>query len=793
MFEQAQFSLRAFILALSFTVSAFFQETVARQNPVLRTFDFHDVTLLPGLFREAETTDLNYILAMKPDRLLAPYLREAGLPPKAESYGNWENTGLDGHIGGHYLSALAMMSAATGNKEVAVRLDYMLSELKRCQDKNGNGYVGGVPGSAELWNAVMKGNVDAIGRKWVPLYNLHKTFAGIRDAYLFTGNPVARQMLISFAGWFANLSSVLGEQKMQTLLRTEHGGINEVLADVYALTGDKKYLDAAYSFSHRAILEPLENGEDRLNNLHANTQIPKVIGFERISEVHADSAYHKAAKFFWETVVTHRTVAIGGNSVREHFHPSTDFSSMISSEQGPETCNTYNMLRLTTLLFKTEPLARYIDYYERALYNHILSSQHPRTGGFVYFTPMRPGHYRVYSQPETSMWCCVGSGMENHAKYSELIYAHSDNDLYVNLFIPSRLNWKEKGVTLTQQTGFPDSETTNLTLNAVRSGDFTLHVRYPVWVNRGALKISVNGEPFAVKGEPSSFVAIRRVWKEGDRVAITLPMHTSAERLPDGSDYVAVLHGPVVLAAKTGSDGLTGLFANDSRMGHVANGLQIPLQDMPVFVSANGDITSEIHPVPGKPLTFTTGNLVYPAAYAKVELIPFFRLHDSRYVIYWPEVTPGKLNEIRHKTAEAEAEKQKLAALTIDVVYAGEQQPEADHFIESENSATGVTQGRHWRDARGWFSYKLSDKNNQADRLRITYFGQDRGRHFSILINDQQVADVTLENRGSGFYTIDYPVPAAIRESANGSLSVKFVPAARSVAGGIYEVRLLKK
>jgi DUF1680 family protein len=233
--------------------------------------------------------------------------------------------------------------------------------------------------------------------------------------------------------------------------------------------------------------------------------------------------------------------------------------------------------------------------------------------------------------------------MENHAKYSELIYAHGDKDLYVNLFIPSRLNWKEKGLTLTQQTRFPDTETSNLVVNSVSSGDFTLHIRYPSWVSQGALKISVNGKPIAITVGPSSFVAIKRIWKKGDQVAVTLPMHTSTEQLPDGSNYVAVLHGPIVLAAKTGSTGLAGLFADDSRMGHVANGPQLPLQDMPVFVSANGNIVPQIHPVPGKPLTFTTGNLLYPAAYAKAELIPFFRLHDSRYVIYWQEVTPGKL------------------------------------------------------------------------------------------------------------------------------------------------------
>ncbi len=306
-------------------------------KPKLQEFKLQDVKLLPGIFKSAETTDLHYIMEMKPDRLLAPYLREAGLKPKAESYGNWENTGLDGHIGGHYLTALALMYASNGNKEALTRLNYMIDELKKCQDANGNGYVGGVPGSKDLWAAVKKGEVNAISKKWVPFYNIHKTFAGLRDAYLYTGNQTAKAMFIKFGDWFADLSTTLSAQQIQDMLKTEHGGINETLADVYSLTGDKKYLTAAYAFSHEAIVKPLEAGEDKLTGLHANTQIPKIIGFKRIADLNGDNNYNKAAEFFWETVVKHRTVAIGGNSVGEHFNPVNNFSSMINSVEGPET------------------------------------------------------------------------------------------------------------------------------------------------------------------------------------------------------------------------------------------------------------------------------------------------------------------------------------------------------------------------------------------------------------------------------------------------------------------------
>lgn len=766
----------------------------AQETAKLKTFPLQDVRLLPGVFRDAQNTDLKYMMQLVPDRLLSPYLREAGLTPKAPSYTNWENTGLDGHIGGHYLSALAMMYASTGNQQVLQRLNYMIAELKKCQDSFGNGYVGGVPGSKQLWPEVMQGNFSNFRKKWVPLYNIHKTFAGIRDAYLDAGNATAKTMLIKFADWFVLLANSLSPQKMQELLQTEHGGINEVLADVYNITGDKKYLKAAYSFSHQAILMPLESRQDKLNNLHANTQIPKVIGFERIAELNADTAYDGAARFFWETVVDHRTVAIGGNSVREHFNPSNDFSSMITSEQGPETCNTYNMLKLTRLLFLTQPNGHYMDYYERALYNHILSTERPGTGGFVYFTPMRPGHYRVYSQPQTSMWCCVGSGMENHAKYGEMVYAHDAQNLYVNLFIASRLNWKEKGLSITQQTTFPEQEKTTLILNQVQSGSFAINFRYPAWIKPGAMKISVNGKAYPVNKLASGYATVKRAWHKGDVISLQLPMSTTTEQLPDGSNYEAVLHGPIVMAAVLDTTNMPGLLADDSRMGHVAAGKQLPLQSMPMFVSNSRNDADFIRPVAGKSLTYTAENLIYPAKYQSLKLIPFYKIHDARYIIYWEKENPASLAGIQQKLAARDADAAKLAANTIDMVNAGEQQPESDHFVQSDNSNTGVNQDKHWRDAHGWFSYALTDKNKEAATLRVTYFGGDRGRRFSILLNDQPLAQVALDgSHGNDFYTIDYPISQNLTKQSNGTLKVKFQAADGSVAGGIYEVRLLRK
>jgi DUF1680 family protein len=765
----------------------------AKAQFVIQTFKSQEVKLLPSDFSRAEATDLKYMMALEPDRLLAPYLTEAGLLPKAPNYLNWENDGLNGHIGGHYLTALSLMFASTGDEKVKERLNYMLLELKKCQDKNGDGYLGGVPGSKVFWANIFNGEVDKISQKWVPLYNIHKTFAGLRDAWLYTQNKQAKIMLIRFANWFVALSSRLTDQQMETLLRTEHGGINEVLADVAAITGNQKYLASAQKFSQKAILTSLTNHQDKLDNLHANTQIPKVIGFKRISELDGDSAYLDAARFFWQTVIDHRTIAIGGNSVREHFNPANNFKSMMTSEQGPETCNTYNMLKLTKMLYKSEGLLKYIDYYERALYNHILSSQQPQTGGFVYFTPMRPGHYRVYSQPETSMWCCVGSGIENHAKYNELIYAHDLNNLYVNLFIPSVLDWKEKGLTLTQQTKFPEEETTQLKINLKKSTHFILNIRYPKWVDAGLLKIKVNQEEVRFSALPSAYVAINRTWKNGDKIDIVLPMKTNTEHLPDGSNDIAVLYGPIVLAAKIDTTNMKDLYADDSRFGHVANDKQYPLLGMPIFVSESQNINSFIKPVAGKALTFTASEIIYPAQYKNVELIPFYKLHNARYVIYWQTENENQLKARQEKLALDEAIQLKLNAQTIDLVYPGEQQPESDHFIQSETSEVGVNNGRHWRDAKGWFSYRLNDQIKEAKLLQITYYGRDLKRKFNIIINGEILASENfLSSKGDRFYIQNYQIPASVIQKSNGYLSIKFEALDGSSTAGIYEVRLLK-
>lgn len=429
-------------------------------------FPLGDVRITTGPFRHACELNVEVLLRYDTDRLLAPFLREAGLPKKAETYGNWEKDGLDGHIGGHYLTAMAIHYAATGNRECKERMDYMVDEFARVQQANGDGSICGFPNSRKFAEEIRKGNVGIVWSYRVAWYNMHKTYAGLRDAWLYGKNEKARKVFLKLCDWGADLVDNLDDAQMESMLNNEFGGMNEVYADAYQMTGDPKYLTIAKRFSHKQIFDSMAGRVDNLDNKHANTQVPKAVGYQRVAELNPKSSadyqdFVTAAGFFWETVTGNRTLSLGGNSRSEHFPEAGKCSDYMHERQGPESCNTNNMLKLTEGLFRMNPKAEYADFYERALYNHILSTQHPVHGGYVYFTPACPSHYRVYSAPEKAMWCCVGTGMENHGKYGQFIYTRgAENDaLYVNLFIPSELNWKEKKVKVVQETGFPMSPT----------------------------------------------------------------------------------------------------------------------------------------------------------------------------------------------------------------------------------------------------------------------------------------------------------------------------------------------
>ncbi|MBQ3805109.1 MAG: glycoside hydrolase family 127 protein [Prevotella sp.] len=764
-------------------------------------FPIGDVTLLDGPLKKARDLNIKTLLQYDCDRLLAPYRKEAGLEPKAKTYPNWD--GLDGHVGGHYLTAMAM-NAATGNEECRKRMEYMISELQECADANiknhpewGRGYVGGMPNSERIWSTFKKGDFGTYFGSWAPFYNLHKMYAGLRDAWLYCGNEQAKRLFLGFCDWAIDLTAGLTDDQMERMLGNEHGGMNEVLADAYAITKEKKYLDVARRFSHRRLLTPMSQRQDNLDNMHANTQVPKVVGFERISELSGDETYHNAADFFWDIVTGERSLAFGGNSRREHFPSREACTDFINDIDGPETCNTNNMLKLTEDMHRRNPEARYADYYELATFNHILSSQHPEHGGYVYFTPARPRHYRNYSAPNEAMWCCVGTGMENHGKYGQFVYTHKGDALFVNLFVASELNWKEKGMVLRQETQFPYAETSRITVTqcAARNAQ-TILVRYPAWVKPGEFEVKVNGQPVSIVTGPSSYVSIDRKWKKGDVIDITFPMHNSVKYLPNVPQYVALMHGPILLGMKTGTEDLAHLIADDSRFGQYAGGKKLPIDKAPILINDNIDgIADQLQPVAGKPLHYTLATKMENGIHN--ELMPFFEIHDSRYMIYWLALTEQNYKGYLDNLAKQEQERQALEARTVDKVQPGEQQPETDHKMETDRSNVGNTNDTFYRDARDghYFSYLMQTGGQTELSLQLKYWGvgEWKTHEFDIYVDDVLVKEVnnTGKYRISEFKYETYPVPAELLKGKQ-QVRVKFVAKPRKQIGEIYEVRLVK-
>lgn len=770
--------------------------TIAQEKLYPHTFALGNVKLLESPFLHAQNLNVETLLEYDVDRLLAPFLKEAGLEPKAPSFSNWID--LDGHVGGHYLSALAIHYAATGDPRCKDRMDYMLAELKRCQEANGDGYVGGVPNGENLWKEVKKGNVGEVWKYWVPWYNLHKTYAGLRDAWLYGNNEEAKAMFIKLSDWGASLIATLSDEQIESMLANEFGGMNEVYADAYQMTQDERYLTTAKRFSHKQVFDSVAKSVDNVDNMHANTQVPKAVGYQRVAELTQEQDYTTAADFFWETVSQNRSLSLGGNSRREHFPSEQDFLSYMEEREGPESCNTNNMLKLAGGLFRMKPDAKYMDFYERALYNHILSTQHPEHGGYVYFTPARPAHYRVYSQVNSAMWCCVGTGMENHGKYGEMIYTHDEDALYVNLFVASELDWEDKGMKLTQHTDFPVSGKSMLTIDETKPTAAKVLVRYPSWVAAGKMKVTVNGKDYADSSQPGSYIVIDRKWQKGDKIEIDMPMEFHVEELNHHPEYISIFRGPILMGSKVNGD-LPGLVADDHRWGHIAHGSLVSLFDTPALIGERAALIRSLNqarPVENEPLHFEVPAAFVDKRFGQLTLQPFYEIHDSRYMMYWLAMTGEEFNTLQAEKKEEERLKLELDKRTVDAVKLGEQQPEVDHRLKEEKSSRGVHNGQSWRDAEsgGYFSFELQTEQKENLSLLITYWGYESGnRDFDILVDDQLIATEKLGGKWdqSKFFDVDYHIPNELLRDKD-MITVKFVPHQGNGAGRVFRVRLVE-
>ncbi|MBI5387336.1 MAG: glycoside hydrolase family 127 protein [Verrucomicrobia bacterium] len=780
-----QFPTLALALGGSVIVSVSLLAAVELRVPLkAQPFPLQDVRLLDGPFRDAMLRDKAYLLSLDSDRLLHTFRLTAGLPTTAAPYGGWEEpkSELRGHTMGHYLSACALMVASTGDATLKAKADAIVAELAKCQEalpKQGcnKGFLSAYPES-------FFDRVDAGKPVWAPYYTLHKIMAGLLDMHQLGGNTQALDVLVKMAGWLKFRVDRLSTEQMQKALNNEHGGMNEVLANLYAVTGNPDHLRLAKAFNHRVIFDPLARGEDKLDGLHANTQIPKFIGAAREFELTDEKEFHDIAAFSWERVALHRSYVIGGHSDREHFFPTNAFARHLGAETC-ETCNTYNMLKLTRHLFAWEPSARTMDFYERALWNHILGSQDPKTGMFNYFPPLKPGHFKAYSTPTNSFWCCVGTGMENHAKYGDAIYFHDDDSLYVNQFIASDVKWAEHNLVVRQETKFPSENSTRLTVKCEAPLKGTMRIRHPSWAT--SLAISVNGKKEDVASAPGSYATIQREWKNGDVMEVRFPMTLRTEELPGESSLIAFLYGPIVLAGELGAKDLPNLYLH--RQTDLS---QFPAPEVPVLVCDAGEVLKHVEPVAGQPLRFRTKDLGRPQ---DVSLIPFYEMHHQRYSVYWKRLSEADWQKRKAEMAALDAQRRAYETRTVDIVQPGEQQPEIDHSQKGVHTQSGNFQERKWRDANqgGWFSYEVKVLPGQPMTLVCTYWGGDTGaREFDILVDGEKIATQKLDkNKPGDFFDASYPLPERLTRGRE-RVIVKFQAHPEKMAGGLFGLRIMK-
>jgi uncharacterized protein len=744
------------LLLLLITSAAHAQQIRNAIPDVARPLPLSSVRVTGGPLKHAQDLNAEYLLKLEPDRMMAYYRKRAGLEPKAQGYPGWDGDGrnLTGHIAGHYLSGVSLMFAATGDPRFKERADYLVKEMKEVQDKNGDGYLGAVDGLREKFAEVAKGNIKStffdLNGLWSPWYTLHKTFAGLRDAYRFTGNRTALELEVKFAAWAETILAKLTPEQTQQMLNTEFGGMNEVLADLYADTADKRWLNLSHRFDHHAFLDPLKRREDKLAGQHGNTQVPKMLGVLMQYIYAGEKPEGVAAEFFWEAVVKHHTYATGGHGKDEYFGPPDQLSERVDGRTN-ETCNVYNMLKMTRRLFAIHPDIKYAEFEERALFNHILASMDPEDGRTCYMVPVGRGVRHEYQDMFRSFTCCVGSGMESHSLHGDGIYYESDDRLWVNLYVPSTATLQAAGATVTMDTTFPEGDGATLKFTLRQPKSFTLALRRPSWAGDGFV-VNVNGKSVTTLPGPGSYVEIKRNWKNGDSVSLALPKVLHVEGLADDKNRAALMWGPLVLAAGLGPE----------RRGAPA--------EFPSLVTAEKPVTEWLQPVPDNLGVFRTVGVgrTTVGQPSEVEFVPFYRLHRRTYSLYWDLYTNESWTKKIEELTAARARQEKLEAATMAFVSPGDQEKEKAFNLKSEESTPDRVMGRAGRRSKKWFSYELPVDPAKPLALVVTFNSEERAkRSFEILVDGQRVGEGMIQRYPPGsptgrFYDLDYKIPAEL-------------------------------
>ncbi|HKV61365.1 MAG TPA: beta-L-arabinofuranosidase domain-containing protein [Candidatus Acidoferrum sp.] len=755
-----------------------------------RPLPLSSVRLLPGPLKNAQDLDAKYLLDLDPDRMLSYLRQRAGLQSKAKGYGGWDGGGrqLTGHVAGHYLSAVSLMWAATGDSRFKERADYIVKELAEVQKAQGDGYLGalmddkGVDGKIhfqELSNGTIRSGGFDLNGLWSPWYVEHKLFAGLRDAYRYTGNSEALQVEIKFAAWAEGILSKLDDDHIQKMLATEFGGMNEVTADLYADTGDKRWLNLSSKFEHRAMLDPLAARQDILGGKHGNTQVPKLLGSLMRYVYTGDETDYRAATFFWDQVALHHSFATGGHGKNEYFGPPDKLNDLVDGRTA-ETCNVYNMIKMSRELFAVDPEIRYADFHERALFNHILASQDPDDGRVCYMVPVGRGVQHEYQDKLEDFTCCVGTGMESHALHGYGIYYESGDKLWVSLFVPSTANWGEAGVKLEMSTDFPLGESATLKFAAKSPKKFTLALRRPYWAGEG-FSAKVNGQAITNVPQPDSYVQISRTWKDGDTVEVALPKKLRTEPLPDNPNRLALMWGPLVLAGDVGPE------QPAPREGE-STGLSAP-----VFVTDARRIEDWLKPVNGRPGTFRTTGV---GLSEDITFAPFYQVPRRRYAIYWDVYSS---TEWQKKSAAYAAEQQKLKKLdaaTVAFLQPGQMQAERDFNQQGEESSPVQLDGRYGRRGTKWFSFDLPVEGSHPLALVVTYSNNARRvSSFEVLVDRVKVGEQVVERRSPEqdvrFSDVEYAIPAEVARDKR-RVTVRFEAKKESEIPGVFGIRVIR-
>ena len=584
----------------------------------VRPFPMKQVRLGQGPCTAAMEADRKYLHSLPPDRLLHTFRINAGLPSSAQPLGGWEapDCELRGHYaGGHYLSAVALMYASTGDEDLKKNGDTVVAELAKCQKSlNNGGYLSAFP--VEFFDRLRNRE-----RVWAPFYTIHKIMAGLLDMYLYTGNEQALEMVEKMAGWTAGYTGPFSYDLMQRILGTEYGGMGETLANLYAVTGKPYYIHVAERFDKKWFFDPLAEHRDELKGLHVNTHIPQVIAAARLYEVTGDRRYRDIAEYFWEEVVSERSYCTGGTSNHESWNTDPGVLAHELSSNTTEDCCAYNMMKLTRHRFGWNPDARLMDYYERLVFNHRLGTINPEDGTMMYYLPLASGYWKTFGKPYDSLWCCTGTGSEEYAKLTDTIYFHDDDSLYVNLYVDSSLEWPEKGLRFKQETKFPEQQGTTITVTAKNPTELGINLRVPYWSQGGSVKI--NGATLPAFSSPSSYLALHRVWKTGDKVELNLPMALHIDPMPDDPSIQAVMYGPLVLAGRFDQVSKEMLYGDyEPKPGDQAK--------VPEIVADASKPTAWVEPDGKQPLTFRADGQSQ-----ELNLVPLYQIIDNRYAVYW--------------------------------------------------------------------------------------------------------------------------------------------------------------